>query len=86
MRDFWIEFQGNPEHDLLEGHRLVLYEKPEQMPGSDYVHVREVDPDREAAIQKMVEALKEIDIGTGQTSWTDQLIARKALADEGEEE
>lgn len=58
-REWWIEFIGDPKDDSLSCYRYVTGEKFKAIDhGHEMIHVREVDPAYDAAVQKLVEALR----------------------------
>lgn len=92
-REFWISMpqniNGNEQWD--ESHASVVRRferiKEKDMEWMEFIHVREVNPDMDKAVEGMVEALnyyRNPDIYTGLTQRTDKAlhttIAKQALA------
>jgi hypothetical protein len=60
LREFWIEFTGNPNQDKTREIRYVSGEEPKFLaPEDESIHVREVNPELDAAYADCYEILKE---------------------------
>lgn len=55
-REFWIRDQHLNYGTDIQGAKFVAFETPD-IEGAGIIHVHEVDPAREKAIEKLVEAL-----------------------------
>ena len=63
-REFWIEFEGNPDFDRKGYMRFVAgIEIKARFPGDEVIHVREIlpnEPDYKAAYGLLLDAVKEM--------------------------